>query len=86
MQLGYRADHLSFLAVSFPMHRYSDDLTKLLPLGDQVFARLANVPGSCRLARCSFPHSMASRSGASRSFQRARRWRTRRPKRGFQST
>lgn len=45
VRLGYQADHLSFLAVSFPVKRYTDTLAHIFPLGDQVFSRLRAVVG-----------------------------------------
>ena len=44
LELGYAADHLSILAVSWPAARY-DSIPKLYPLGEQLIPRLQAIPG-----------------------------------------
>jgi putative ABC transport system permease protein len=44
LDLGYRADHLSILQLSFPASRYADD-AKLFGLLEAVSPRIAAVPG-----------------------------------------
>ncbi|HEY7396599.1 MAG TPA: ABC transporter permease, partial [Gemmatimonadaceae bacterium] len=44
-QLGFEPDHLSFIAVSFPVNRYLDSVQHVFPLGETALSRIRAVHG-----------------------------------------
>ena len=44
LSLAFREDHLSFLAIGFPLQRYFATREQIFPLGDRVMAQLRSDP------------------------------------------